>query len=287
MCLILVDDRNLRVADFAQFWATAKRSGYEVYLLEAPYKDPAGCAARNVHNFTVEKVQEMAEQWEAAPSHYLQLDISSLIHGENEQDIAEVEMDTNDVQPGVENQDLSTITEAEHQDSSSDKTAPMDSIFTQGRWVSEDVDVAPEPLKLKDSKWSNTEEDDSITSIIARKADSNALSGLIQAYGKGDKCVHWADQHGKDSEKGFSIGIVHRIKHSLIIGPGAGYNEASNPVPEEDEVSIDRGKNSVGDSVKNKRILELLRAEQETFKAVKAGSDRRRPRIGGLDDEDE
>lgn len=24
LCLVLVDDRNLRVADFAQFWATAK-----------------------------------------------------------------------------------------------------------------------------------------------------------------------------------------------------------------------------------------------------------------------
>uniref|UniRef100_M8CC97 YLP motif-containing protein 1 n=1 Tax=Aegilops tauschii TaxID=37682 RepID=M8CC97_AEGTA len=37
---VIVDDRNLRIADFAQFWASAKRSGYEVYLLEAPYKDP-------------------------------------------------------------------------------------------------------------------------------------------------------------------------------------------------------------------------------------------------------
>ncbi|KAA8542392.1 hypothetical protein F0562_023472 [Nyssa sinensis] len=61
---IIVDDRNLRVADFAQFWATAKRSGYEVYLLEATYKDPVGCAARNVHGFTQDDIQRMARQWE-------------------------------------------------------------------------------------------------------------------------------------------------------------------------------------------------------------------------------
>jgi len=34
-----------------------------------------GCAARNVHGFKVEDIQKMAEQWEEAPSLYLQLDI--------------------------------------------------------------------------------------------------------------------------------------------------------------------------------------------------------------------
>ncbi|GMQ10496.1 hypothetical protein CsSME_00053475 [Camellia sinensis var. sinensis] len=72
---VIVDDRNLRVADFAQYWATAKRSGYEVYLLEATYKDPAGCAARNVHGFTQDDIQKMARQWEEAPTLYLKLDV--------------------------------------------------------------------------------------------------------------------------------------------------------------------------------------------------------------------
>ncbi|XP_059642042.1 uncharacterized protein LOC132283996 isoform X2 [Cornus florida] len=95
---IIVDDRNLRVADFAQFWATAKRSGYEVYLLEATYKDPAGCTARNVHGFTREEIQRMAGQWEEAPSLYLKLDIKSLFHGDDlkESTIQEVDMDTED-----------------------------------------------------------------------------------------------------------------------------------------------------------------------------------------------
>ncbi|KAL0355594.1 UNVERIFIED_CONTAM: YLP motif-containing protein 1 [Sesamum radiatum] len=72
---VIVDDRNLRVADFAQFWATAKRSGYEVYLLEATYKDPVGCAARNVHGFTQTDIDKMANQWEEAPALYLKLDV--------------------------------------------------------------------------------------------------------------------------------------------------------------------------------------------------------------------
>ncbi|CAI8610019.1 unnamed protein product [Vicia faba] len=80
---IIVDDRNLRVADFAQFWATAKRSGYEVYILEATYKDPVGCAARNVHGFTQQDIERMAEQWEDSPSLYLQLDAKTLFHGDD------------------------------------------------------------------------------------------------------------------------------------------------------------------------------------------------------------
>ncbi|KAL2936066.1 YLP motif-containing protein 1 [Bienertia sinuspersici] len=89
---VIVDDRNLRVADFAQFWATAKRSGYEVYLLEAPYKDPAGCTARNVHGFTQADVEKMAAQWEDAPSLYLQVDIKCLFQGDElkESNIQEV-----------------------------------------------------------------------------------------------------------------------------------------------------------------------------------------------------
>ncbi|XP_010256515.1 PREDICTED: uncharacterized protein LOC104596878 isoform X2 [Nelumbo nucifera] len=96
---IIVDDRNLRVADFAQFWAIAKRSGYEVFLLEATYKDPMGCAARNVHGFTAYDIQKMADRWEEAPPLYLQLDIQSLFHGDdlNESGIQEVDMDTEEV----------------------------------------------------------------------------------------------------------------------------------------------------------------------------------------------
>jgi hypothetical protein len=47
--------------------------------LEATYKDPTGCAARNVHGITVDQVQQMAEQWEEAPSLYMQLDIKVLM----------------------------------------------------------------------------------------------------------------------------------------------------------------------------------------------------------------
>ncbi|KAL0440614.1 UNVERIFIED_CONTAM: YLP motif-containing protein 1 [Sesamum radiatum] len=63
---VIVDDRNLRVADFAQFWATAK-----------------GCAARNVHGFTQTDIDKMANQWEEAPALYLKLDVKSLLHGDD------------------------------------------------------------------------------------------------------------------------------------------------------------------------------------------------------------
>jgi YLP motif-containing protein 1 len=69
-----------------------QRSGYEAYILEATYKDPTGCAARNVHGITVDQVQQMAEQWEEAPSLYMQLDIKSFTRWDDlkENEIQEV-----------------------------------------------------------------------------------------------------------------------------------------------------------------------------------------------------
>uniref|UniRef100_A0A0E0CHW5 YLP motif-containing protein 1 n=1 Tax=Oryza meridionalis TaxID=40149 RepID=A0A0E0CHW5_9ORYZ len=87
--------------------------GYEVYLLEAPYKDPTGCAARNVHGFTVDDVNKMAADWEEAPPLYLRLDIHSLFNDDNlrEHSIQEVDMETEDTD-GASN--TATSTEAEN-----------------------------------------------------------------------------------------------------------------------------------------------------------------------------
>jgi YLP motif-containing protein 1 len=67
----------------APFLLSCQSSGYEVYILEATYKDPVGCAARNVHGFTQDDVEKFARQWEEAPSLYLQLDVKSLFHGDD------------------------------------------------------------------------------------------------------------------------------------------------------------------------------------------------------------
>jgi YLP motif-containing protein 1 len=84
-----------------------------VYLLEAPYKDPTGCAARNVHGFTVDDVNKMAADWEEAPPLYLRLDIHSLFNDDNlrEHSIQEVDMETEDTD-GASN--TATSTEAEN-----------------------------------------------------------------------------------------------------------------------------------------------------------------------------
>lgn len=39
-----------------------------------------GCAARNVHGFTLDDIERMAGQWEEAPTLYLQLDIKVVIN---------------------------------------------------------------------------------------------------------------------------------------------------------------------------------------------------------------
>ncbi|XP_043723984.1 uncharacterized protein LOC122670984 [Telopea speciosissima] len=276
---IIVDDRNLRVADFAQFWATAKRSGYEVFLLDAPYKDPMGCGARNVHGFTSDDIQKMADQWEEAPPLYLRVDIQSLFHGDNlnKCEIQEVDMDMEEL---ACEEGLSGL-----QDGKSEKMLQPHGVDTaldgyskdEERWDTEGDDLA-EVKELRRSKWSHDVDEEEIEKTEGAKGNFSALSGLIQAYGKGDKSVHWGDQAGKT---GFSIGAAKRPNAlSLVIGPGSGYNLKSNPLPEEEIVS------STETSGEQRRCVfqEQLRAERESFRAV---FDRRRQRISVLEMEDE
>ncbi|KAE9602172.1 hypothetical protein Lalb_Chr12g0196731 [Lupinus albus] len=109
------------------------------------------------------------------------------------------------------------------------------------------------------------------------KGNINALSGLIHHYGKERKSVHWGDEAG---HTGFSIGAARKVNAlSLVIGPGAGYNLKSNPLPEEESSR----RNSV-EPRRHNVFQEQIRAEHESFKAV---FDRRRQRVGGLDVEEE
>ncbi|KAI4343843.1 hypothetical protein L6164_011145 [Bauhinia variegata] len=276
---IIVDDRNLRVADFAQFWATAKRLGYEVYILEATYKDPAGCAARNVHGFTQDDIEKMAGKWEEAPSLYLQLDVKSLFHGDDlkESRILEVDMDMEDEDlgdalPAVEGREAEKVAEPLIQEDSHDGSSNDGK-----RSDAEGENQAEEVRELGKSKWLEDFDEDDNVQADGLNGNVNALSGTIHTYSKKGKSVHWGDQVGN---KGFSIGAARKANAlSLIIGPGAGYNLKSNPLPEKESPT------TLGNVEPKKQSIfqERIRAERESFKAV---FDRRRQRIGGLDLED-
>ncbi|KAK9925940.1 hypothetical protein M0R45_023198 [Rubus argutus] len=277
---VIVDDRNLRVAEFAQFWAIAKSSGYEVYILEAPYKDPAGCAARNVHGFTQDDIQKMAEQWEESPSIYLQLDAKSLFHGDDlkESGIQEVDMDTedadNDGTSGLRERKPDKIMEPAAEDDVPDALGSSKDVKCLD---AEEEHPSVEVKELGRSKWSEIIDEDDTDKT--EEVKGNALSGLIQAYHKEAKSVCWSDQVGNT---GFSIAAAKKANvSSLVIGPGAGYNLRSNPLPEEESPVVAR---SGAKSKRQNVFQDQLRAEHESFKAV---FDRRRHRIGGLDLEDE
>ncbi|KAG6386112.1 hypothetical protein SASPL_155000 [Salvia splendens] len=227
---VIVDDRNLRVADFAQFWATAKRSG--VVLQEMSMV------------FSQNDILEMANRWEDAPSLYMKLDIKPLLHGDNLQEngIEEVDMDTED---GNHIGDASD-SEAHHQMSRSD--------------VGEEHPV--EVMKdLGKSKWSNDLDDDDVCKTETIRGNSSALSSLINSYSKKGKSVRWADQIGK---VGFSISAGKTTNVSLVIGPGRGYNLKSNPLPEEEKLS----QRYTGEPGRRNVFQDQLRAERESFKAV-------------------
>ncbi|KAJ6676801.1 YLP MOTIF CONTAINING PROTEIN NUCLEAR PROTEIN ZAP [Salix viminalis] len=273
--LVIVDDRNLRVADFAQFWAIAKRSGYEVYISEATYKDPVGCAARNVHGFTIDEIQTMARQWEEAPLIFTQLDIKSLFCGDDlkKNGIQEVDMDTEDGDIGNDPSSL--------QEGKPEKTIipPIEDdaphVPTKdGKRLDAEEDHPSGLKELGKSKWSDDLGEDDRQEGMRTNI---ALSGLVQAYQKQRKSVHWSDQVG---DTGFSIVAAKKANMlSIVIGPGAGYNMKSNPLSEEERptstVSTGKSRQSI--------FQDQLRVEHESFKAV---FDRRKQRIGGLDFEE-
>ncbi|GAB2269942.1 hypothetical protein Dimus_004860 [Dionaea muscipula] len=276
---VIVDDRNLRVADFAQFWATAKRSGYEVYVLEAPYEDPMGCTARNVHGFSLGEIEKMAAQWEETPPLYLRLDVKSLFHGDDltDNDIQEVDMDMEDNDGGEllkleekkPKKTLVPMAEGVHQNGSPEE---------EKKWSAEGDGSLQEVKDLGHSKWLGDLDDVDAEGTEVLKGKSNALSGLLQTYGKEGKSVHWGDEA---IDAGFSIGALKKANMvSLVIGPGAGYNLKSNPLTGEDTPSSQTS----GETKRRHIFEEQLRAERLSFKAV---FDRRRHRIGGLDADDE
>ncbi|THG22586.1 hypothetical protein TEA_013595 [Camellia sinensis var. sinensis] len=236
--LVIVDDRNLRVADFAQFWATAKnlclstrlcattcaactstliRSGYEVYLLEATYTDPTGCAARNIHGFTQDDIQKMARKWEEASSLYLKLDIKSLFHGDDlkESGIQEVDMDTEDgdsagTPPRPEERNFE-ITVPSVRGYSPDGFSKDDN-----KWNAEGHRQREEVKELGRSKWSDDLEDDNTKTTEATKGNLNALSGLIKAYAKEGKSVHWSDQYVIVGSGFAAVAVVKDLKHGFV-----------------------------------------------------------------------
>uniref|UniRef100_A0A803P8U3 YLP motif-containing protein 1 n=1 Tax=Cannabis sativa TaxID=3483 RepID=A0A803P8U3_CANSA len=275
---IIVDDRNLRVADFAQFWATAKSTGYEVYVLEASYKDPAGCAARNVHGFTLDDIQKMSQQWEEAPSFHLRLDVKSLVNGDDlkksgiqEVDMAMDDEDTDDIPSGLQGQNTDSIVASSIGDNAFDDSSK------DGKSCHVEVENATEVKDLGRSKWSNELDEDDTEQTETNKGKLNALSGLIQAYGKEAKSVRWGDQSGYS---GFSLSATKKSNTlSLIIGPGAGYNLKSNPLSED----CFKPRKSSGEPKQQSVFQEQLRAEHESFKAVFS----RRQQRKGLDLEED
>ncbi|CAH8350198.1 unnamed protein product [Eruca vesicaria subsp. sativa] len=253
---VIVDDRNLRVPDFAQFWATAKRSGYEAYILEATYKDPTGCAARNVHGITLDQVQQMAEQWEEAPSLYMKLDIKSLTRGDDlkESGIEEVDMDMED-DFGLPERKTDNNTQSEGKDATGDTN------INKRKWE-EEPSSHSEVKELSRSKWSNVEDDDETEKSQTTRRNSKSLSKSSQERLTKGKTVWWGDKGG---DAGFSIGARNMNMPSLVIGPGSGYNWKSNPLSEAESRAL---ADAIGKAKVRGIFQDQLRAERESFKAL-------------------
>lgn len=268
-----------------------------MYIAElAANKNPWACAARNIHGFTTEQVDVMAQQWEPIPSHYLALDVTSLFRQDTleKDDIVEVEMDADDLERDIEDQgglEASNTAEEETVEDDGEKHVQGEVVATdhKSREVNEPAaarqtnsfawssSMKPKKSILKTAEIDDEEEEDD----DEENGESNPLAGLLQAYSKREpkketvssqkKHVTWADtENNREVFHGFKIGGSSDKKQRLIIGPGSGYVVRSNP--HQDEV----GGLSFGDGGKleQKRAFSAqLRAEQEEFKSI--GSRRR------------
>lgn len=62
---------------------------FKVYVAEMD-DDVAACTKRNIHKRTEKEIQDLANAWEKTPSHYIRLDVRSLLQAAA---ITEVEME--------------------------------------------------------------------------------------------------------------------------------------------------------------------------------------------------
>ncbi|GJM90594.1 hypothetical protein PR202_ga06893 [Eleusine coracana subsp. coracana] len=170
-----------------------KRSGYEVYLLEAPYKDP-----------------------------------TSLFHDDNlhGHSIQEVDMDTEDVDDA---NDTATNTTVEDSKKAIQEPPPEGLSKPGEKWNDEEENL--DGFKeLGQSKWSKYFEEDTEKSENAEE-NKHALSGLARTYGTHRKSVSWGDRLEKGGFS--IAATKRKLTSSLIIGPGSGYNLVSNPLAED------------------------------------------------------
>eukprot|EP00898_Chlorokybus_atmophyticus_P000420 jgi/Chlat1/1379/Chrsp119S01768 len=281
--LVIVDSCNLLVADVAQYWTLAKRSGYEVYVLQPLVMDPEVCAKRNIHGWSKEQVSEMAKSWEPCPFHFLQLDVSSLFKGDElgGEAINEVEMEADEAG-----------TQEEHECRVDDGFAVRDKAVEapqakRARGVVRTTEASLQSAgvgsKLADVRpplSSGKKPSPAPASASAVAGDINALKSLGQVYGgAAKKRVRWADETAeKQVAKGFQIGhlagLSNKAHNRLERGAGASYNDGMVPLsPGSDDDGSDDDNNTADASARvahhDAFVLQAKR-EQQDFKNLRS-----------------
>ncbi|KAF3334830.1 YLP motif-containing protein 1 [Carex littledalei] len=275
------------------------KSGYEVYLLDAPYKDPVGCAARNLHGFSLDDIQKMAAEWEQAPQWlYLHLDIQSLLPTQDDRAVGEIPESLGDCY------DTGPLTSGEMWDTYTEEEPVCVRDLSLSKW-SRDIEEETENLSLSKcvrdlslSRWSKDIEEETknpessegkeepvfvrapsqskwsrnvaenVDNPEASKGNEYVPSGLVRGYCKSRKSVRWGD---RADLIGFSIGSASSkpTNLSLVIGPGCGYNLKSNPLSkEEKEIWNLRGNINSEKKKKKQRPREQLQAEWRSVKVI-------------------
>ncbi|CAI7771280.1 unnamed protein product [Closterium sp. NIES-53] len=121
-----------------------------------------------------------------------------------------------------------------------------------------------------------------------------AVRGILKgSNGSGKKkALRWVDSHAHSQDVCFTMGTATPpTRASLVIGPGAGYSLASNPVQAEEAEAVGNGASGAGGGFQivadhaAQQVLwrQQLRAEGEQFRAIMRS--RRSQRHGAHDDD--
>jgi len=196
---IIVDAVFNKVAQLEEFWSYAKSKGFQVYIAEVQ-ADVATCIRRNTHHRKQPEIQKIIDCWEETPSHYIRLDIRSLLQ---DAAIEEVEMEDSTAEVGGQEGDEGD-TGVEKKDEEEDEVEETQG-YQKSKW---ELDTSEQQLDKLDGLRTSKKK---VDSAPQRLEDYLQLPDDYESRTSepGKKRVRWADiEERKDQLRRREIGFV-------------------------------------------------------------------------------
>ncbi|KAK6621061.1 hypothetical protein RUM43_011365 [Polyplax serrata] len=204
---IIVDSVNEKTKDYEEMWSFAKQKGFQVYIAEMD-NDVTVCKSRNIHKRTEKDIGDLVKSWEGTPTHYLRLDVRSLLQSDA---ITEVEMEVvsdTELEKSIGKDEENENDEAGEEDKKEEEEEdePSVSAFVKSRWdqfenSEQNLDRLDGLKRRREGFHATMEEYLQLPDELDQQGNSDAAPGK--------KRVRWADlEERRQQEKMRAIGFV-------------------------------------------------------------------------------